>query len=98
MLKNKIHKDVIGYTSFCNSDCPILWCRKNMEEHKMDIMGSYNYVLECTSDGAYCAYLSDYPQCCAYGETEEEALENLTDATEDFWGEVNSVYCLENIA
>lgn len=69
-----------------------------MEEPKMDIMESCNYVLEVTSDGVYCAYLSDYPQCCAYGETEEEALENLTDATEDFLGEVNSVYYLENIA
>ena len=38
-----------------------------------------NYVLECTADGGDYAYLSGYVQCCAYGDTEDDALANLTD-------------------
>lgn len=64
----------------------------------MEPFDNCNYVVECTSDGTYYAYLLDYHQCCAYGETEEEALDNLADVAEDFFGEVSSVYYLEDIA
>ena len=40
------------------------------------------YVVECTPDGEYYAYLCNHEQCFAYGETEEEALENLETAAE----------------
>ena len=54
----------------------------------MEPFDNCNYVVECTPDGTYYAYLLDYHQCCAYGETEEEALDNLA----------RSVYYLEDIA
>ncbi|HIZ04820.1 MAG TPA: hypothetical protein H9818_03055 [Candidatus Phocaeicola gallistercoris] len=38
---------------------------------------SSRYVIEYTPEGIYYAYLLDYKQCCAYGETEEEALDSL---------------------
>ncbi len=63
----------------------------------MEINGS-KYVVECTPDGAYYAYLSNHEQCFAYGETEEEALENLEDAAEEFYGEFNSIFYIEDIA
>ena len=50
----------------------------------MEPFDNCNYVVECTPDGTYYAYLLDYHQCCAYGETEEEALDNLADVAEDF--------------
>lgn len=39
-------------------------------------MNEVNYVTECLPNGEFYAYLLDYHQCCAYGETEEEAIEN----------------------
>lgn len=48
------------------------------------------YVVECTPDGEYYAYLCNHEQCFAYGETEEEALENLETAAEEFYNEFNS--------
>ena len=36
---------------------------------------SNEYQIECTPDGEYYAFLTDYHQCCTYGETAEEALE-----------------------
>lgn len=46
------------------------------------------YVVECTPDGEYYAYLCNHEQCFAYGETEEEALENLETAAEEFYNEI----------
>ena len=40
---------------------------------------SNEYQIECTPDGEYYAFLTDYHQCCTYGETAEEALETLSD-------------------
>lgn len=57
-----------------------------------------NYVVECTSTGEYYAYLLNYHQCCAYGETEEEAVEHLYEVADDFFNEVSSVYSLEEMA
>ena len=37
---------------------------------------SNEYQIECTPYGEYYAFLTDYHQCCTYGETAEEALEN----------------------
>lgn len=38
---------------------------------------SNEYQIECTPYGEYYAFLTDYHQCCTYGETAEEALETL---------------------
>ena len=35
---------------------------------------SNEYQIECTPYGEYYAFLTDYHQCCTYGETAEEAL------------------------
>ena len=50
------------------------------------------YVVE------YYAYLCNHEQCFAYGETEEEALENLETAAEEFYNEFNSIFYMEDIA
>ena len=42
-------------------------------------LNSNEYQIECTPDGEYYAFLTDYHQCCTYGETAEEALETLSD-------------------
>ena len=44
----------------------------------MDIIAG-KYAIGCTPEGNYYAYLLTHEQCCAYGESEEEALENLED-------------------
>lgn len=59
---------------------------------------SDKYVVECTPDGEYHAYLSNHEQCFAYGETEEEALENLKTAAEEFYNEFNSIFYMEDMA
>ena len=35
---------------------------------------SNEYQIECTPDGEYYAFLTDYHQCCTYGETAEEPV------------------------
>ena len=40
-------------------------------------MNEANYVVECTPDGEFYAYLLDYHQCGAYGETEERGCGKL---------------------
>lgn len=59
---------------------------------------SENYVLECTADGGYYVYLSDYDQCCAYGETEDDALENLMEVAEEYFREISLIYTLEDVS
>lgn len=59
---------------------------------------SEKYVLECTSDGGFYAYLSDYDQCCAYGETEDDALENLQEVAEEYFREIALMYTLEDVS
>ena len=49
---------------------------------------SNEYQIECTPDGEYYAFLTDYHQCCTYGETAEEALETLSDIADEFFSEV----------
>ena len=61
-------------------------------------MNDVNYVIECLPDGEFYAYLLDYHQCCAYGETEEEAIENLQEVSCDFFNEVNSMYSIDEMA
>lgn len=51
---------------------------------------SNEYQIECTPYGEYYAFLTDYHQCCTYGETAEEALETLSDIAA-FFVEVLSV-------
>lgn len=59
---------------------------------------SESYVLECTADGGYYAYLSDYDQCCAYGETEDDALENLRDVADEYFREIALLYTIEDVS
>lgn len=59
---------------------------------------SNEYQIECTPDGEYYAFLTDYHQCCTYGETAEEALETLSDIADEFFSEVNEVYLTEELA
>ena len=56
------------------------------------------YTVECTPDGGYYAYLCNHEQCFAYGETEEEVLENLEMAAEEFYNEFSSIFYMEDIA
>lgn len=56
---------------------------------------SNEYQIECTPDGEYYAFLTDYHQRCTYGETAEEALETLSDIADEFFSEVNEVYLAE---
>ena len=66
----------------------------------MNISTSFpeNYVWECTADGGYYAYLSDYDQCCAYGETEDDALENLQDVADEYFKEIALLYTIEDVS
>ncbi|EKC44262.1 hypothetical protein OBE_17572, partial [human gut metagenome] len=52
----------------------------------------------CTPYGEYYAFLTDYHQCCTYGETAEEALETLSDIADEFFCEINEVYLAEEFA
>ena len=61
-------------------------------------MNEVNYVIESLPNGEFYAYLLDYHQCCAYGETENEAIENLQDISHDFFNEISSVFTLEDMA
>ena len=63
----------------------------------METIGN-KYVVECTSGREYYAYLLNHEQCCAFGETAEEAIENLEEAAEEFFSEINSVFYIEDIA
>lgn len=63
----------------------------------MEVISS-KYVVECLPDGEYYAYLLNYSQCSAFGETVEEALENLELQEEEFFNEIASVYGLEDMA
>lgn len=57
----------------------------------MDIIAG-KYAISCTPEGSYYAYVLNHEQCCAYGESEEEALENLEIMEEEFLNEVNELY------
>jgi len=59
---------------------------------------SNEYQIECTPYGEYYAFLTDYHQCCTYGETAEEALETLSDIADEFFCEINEVYLAEVFA
>lgn len=57
----------------------------------MDIIAE-KYAIGCTPEGNYYAYLLTHEQCCAYGESEEEALENLEVMEEEYLEEINELY------
>ena len=61
-------------------------------------MNEVNYVIESLPNGEFYAYLLDYHQCCAYGETENEAIENLQEISHDFFNEISSVFSIEEMA
>lgn len=56
------------------------------------------YMVECTASGDYYAYLLGHDQCCAYGETVEDAIERVDSMAEDFFYEMSALYQLEDIA
>lgn len=53
-----------------------------MKQNKTD------YVLERTSDGGYYAWLAVNIQCNAYGDSPEEAVNNLQQSMEDLLDEM----------
>ena len=57
----------------------------------MDIIAG-KYAIGCTPEGNYYAYLLTHEQCCAYGESEEEALENLEVMEVEYLEEINELY------
>lgn len=56
------------------------------------------YVVECLPRGEYYAYLLEHEQCFAYGETVEDAIENVELMAEEFLYEISSMYTLEDMA
>lgn len=52
-----------------------------------------DYVLEHTTDGGYYAYLTCNMQCCAYGDTPDEALEYLQEGINEY---VSDMYLIED--
>lgn len=61
-------------------------------------MNEINYAIESLPNGEFYAYLLEYNQCCAYGETENEAIENLWEISYDFFSEINSVFTIDDMA
>lgn len=53
---------------------------------------SGKYAVSCTPEGSYYAYSLMHEQCCAYGESEEEALENLETMESEFLEGINELY------
>lgn len=51
-----------------------------------------DYVLERTMDGGYYAWLTINMQCNAYGESPEEAVENLQETIDEM---LNEMYMVE---
>lgn len=51
-----------------------------------------DYVLERTTDGGYYAWLTINMQCNAYGESPEEAVENLQETIDEM---LNEMYMVE---
>ena len=43
-----------------------------------------DYRLEAAAEGGFCAYLSYNSQCCAYGETPDEAVYNLQNMIDEY--------------
>lgn len=50
-----------------------------------------DYVLERASDGGYYAWLTVNMQCNAYGDSPEEAVDNLQQTMEDLFDEMYMV-------
>ena len=55
-------------------------------------------MVECMPNGEYYAYLMEHEQCFAYGETVEDAIENVEVMAQEFLCEISSVYGLEDMA
>lgn len=52
-----------------------------------------DYKVERTADGGFYAYLSYNMQCSAYGETVDEALNNLQEVMEEY---MDDMYLVED--
>ena len=52
-----------------------------------------DYVIECTFDGGYYAWLTVNMQCNAYGDSPEEAVDNLQQTMEEL---INETYMMED--
>lgn len=57
------------------------------------ILNKQDYVLERTTDGGFCAYLSFNKQCCAFGDTPEETIDKLTDTMAEYF---DGMYLVED--
>ncbi|MCI1648122.1 MAG: hypothetical protein LKI39_10395 [Bacteroides sp.] len=51
-----------------------------------------DYAIEATADGGFYAYLKSNILCCAYGDSLEEACDNLAGIVDDF---VSDMYMVE---
>ncbi len=59
-------------------------------------LGKDDYIIEATTDGEFYAYLRNNSVCFAYGESADEACENLADIAEDYISDVyNGTYMVE---
>lgn len=58
----------------------------------MTMMVQKNYTVEVAEGGGFLAYYMDNLLCSAYGETPEEACENLERVVEDF---ISDMYMVE---
>lgn len=52
-----------------------------------------DYVLERTTDGGFYAYLCDNMQCGAFGDSHEEAIENLEEVMSEY---IDGMYLVED--
>lgn len=56
------------------------------------VLDKKDYVIESTTDGGYYAYLQSNMQCNAYGDTPDEAVENLATNYDEF---IDEMYLVE---
>lgn len=93
LLKLKYQNFVIRKQQYCHMRNGTLG--KHFKDNSMSTTTNNLYAVELTPHGEYFAYLSHHKQCFAYGETKEDAIENLKTASEDFFDAFEAVFSLE---
>ncbi len=59
-------------------------------------LGKNDYIIEAVNDGGFYAYLKNNFVCFAYGDTADEACENLANIAEDYISDIyNGTYMVE---
>lgn len=66
-------------------------CKKEKEDSKMKLNPN-DYTIEAAAGGGFFAYYMNNLLCSAYGETADEAYENLENIVDDF---VSEMYMVE---